>query len=117
MNAMAAGEAMAAAEAAPVSLDGARERFNAGDVSEIGWLTWDIRGDPARGDSLAFYVVNFNTDRCAYQCACQRVSARAGFDERGVCEHIVAVVLYRGEHGDSRVGSGGSNPDYVPNHT
>lgn len=93
-----------------VSLDGARSRLEAGDVTEVAWQTWDVAGDPARGDSLGWYLVHFNTSRAAYQCACQNAMV-----EVRVCEHIVAVILYRGAYGDKKVG-GEWHPDFVPNH-
>lgn len=94
-----------------VSLAGAQARVEAGDVSEVSWLTWDVAGDPERGDSLAFYLVSFNTSVNSYQCGCQ--SSMVG--ERRVCEHIVAVIIYRGAYGDKNVG-GEENPDHVPEH-
>lgn len=93
-----------------VSLDGARSRLEAGDITEVAWQTWDVAGDPARGDSLGWYLVHFNTTRQAYQCACQGAMVEAR-----VCEHIVAVILYRGAYGDAKVG-GEWHPDHVPNH-
>lgn len=97
-------------DTATVSIEGARERVAAGDVTEVAWQTWDVTGDPARGDSVGFYLVWFNSEKGAYQCACQ-----ASMIESRLCEHVVAVILFRAISKDNKVG-GEWHPDHIPPH-
>ncbi len=76
------------------------------DSQSVGMVHWTVQGDMKLGDTFPDYTVTKTHGINKYDCSChhtQHGDSRA----RGMCSHVVAVLLWRQEHPEWKPASSG----------